>query len=560
MNIFCLVIGQINLVVGDICGNIRRIIAASEEARDILKADLIVFPELTLTGYPPEDLLLRPDIMIRVNQGLEVLKKYIVGVGVLIGHPEGKVKGRLYNAASLIFNGKCLAKYFKHRLPNYSVFDERRYFIEGNVPSVVKFKGIKFGITICEDIWFSEPSTYIADLGAEIILNLNASPFQQGKAQLRKSEVEQRTLETGLPVVYINLVGGQDDLVFDGYSFALSSQGLLVAQAPAFQQILLPLSLSRNAFGKIEIDGNSIKKEDDVVMVYQALVQGLRDYIEKNGFHSVVMGLSGGIDSALTLTLAVDAIGSKRVKTVMMPSRYTSQISIDDAEEMAKRVFVSHDVLSIEPIFNQFLKTLVQTYADSTIGAMGENIQARCRGILLMAISNNTGAMVLSAGNKSETAVGYSTLYGDMVGGYAPLKDVYKTLVYKLCRYRNSISNIIPECILDRPPSAELSPEQYDQDSLPDYEVLDQILECYIANDWCYEDIVSVGNDAEIVAHVIDMVDRNEYKRRQAPPGICITSRGFGRDRRYPITSGYNIIKAQQIRVGSNDEEDRSNY
>ncbi|NQY51521.1 MAG: NAD+ synthase [Piscirickettsiaceae bacterium] len=544
MNNFCLVIGQINLVVGDISGNVRRIIAASEEARDILQADLIVFPELTLTGYPPEDLLLRPDIMIRVNQGLNALKKYIVGVGILIGHPEGEVRGKLYNAASLIFNGKCLARYFKHRLPNYSVFDERRYFIEGNVPSVIKFKGIKFGITICEDIWFSEPAVYAADSGAEVILNLNASPFRQGKSELREAEVKQRTLETGLPIIYINLVGGQDDLVFDGHSFALSSQGLPVARAPAFQQVLFPLLLNRDVFGQIEIKGNLAKKEDDVVMVYQALVQGLQDYIEKNKFPSVVMGLSGGIDSALTLILAVDAIGAKRVKTVMMPSRHTSQMSLDDAEEMAKRVRVSHDVLSIEPMFNQFLETLVQTYADSTIGAMAENIQARCRGVLLMAISNNTGAMLLSTGNKSEMAVGYSTLYGDMAGGYAPLKDVYKTLVYKLCRYRNSISNIIPECILNRPPSAELSSGQCDQDSLPDYEVLDRILEYYIANDWCYEDIVFAGNDAEIVARVIGMVDRNEYKRRQAPPGICITSRAFGRDRRYPITSGYNITEA----------------
>jgi len=540
-NDFCLVMGQINPVVGDIAGNVKKIITAANTARDELMADLVVFPELTLTGYPPEDLLLRPGLMTRVNQGLHNLKNQIEGVGILIGHPDGVVRKDLYNAASLIADGQCLATYFKHCLPNYSVFDEKRYFVEGCKPCVVEFKGIKFGITICEDIWFTEPVAHAADAGAEVILNLNASPFKQGKWQSREAEVKQRTLETGLPIVYVNLVGGQDELVFDGSSFALSAEGLPVARAPAFQQGLFPLSLTRQGDDQVTVDGVLANKEKDVVMVYQALVQGLRDYIEKNHFPSVVIGLSGGVDSALTLALAVDAIGAERVKTVMMPSQYTAQMSLDDAEEMAGRLNVEHSVLAIEPVFNQFLDTLSEPFTGLPVDTTEENIQARCRGVLLMAISNKTGAMVLSTGNKSEMAVGYSTLYGDMAGGYAPLKDVYKTLVYQLCHYRNSVSSIIPERIISRPPSAELAPDQYDHDSLPAYEVLDEVLEHYIADDWCFEEIVAAGKDAEMVARVLKMVDRNEYKRRQAPPGIRITSRAFGRDRRYPITSGYTI-------------------
>lgn len=538
---FCLVMGQINPLVGDVAGNVEKIITAANSARDELNADLIIFPELTLTGYPPEDLLLRPGIMKRVEQGLETLKTQIQGVAVLVGHPEGEVRTELFNAASLIADGQCWATYYKHRLPNYSVFDEKRYFVEGSSPCVVELKGIKFGITICEDIWFTEPATYAADAGAEIILNLNASPFKQGKWQSRESQVKQRTLETGLPIVYVNLVGGQDELVFDGASFALSAEGQPVVRASSFEENLTPIALTRKPSGQITLEGELTTKENDVAMVYQALVQGLRDYIEKNHFPSVVIGLSGGVDSALTLALAVDAIGAERVSTVMMPSRYTAQMSLDDAEEMADRLNVQHSELSIDPVFNQFLDTLSDTFAGLSVDTTEENIQARCRGILLMAISNKTGAMVLSTGNKSEMAVGYSTLYGDMAGGYAPLKDVYKTLVYQLCHYRNSISDVIPERIITRPPSAELAPDQYDQDSLPDYEVLDLILERYIANDWCYEEIVAAGNDAEMVARVIKMVDRNEYKRRQAPPGIRISSRAFGRDRRYPITSGYTI-------------------
>jgi NAD+ synthase (glutamine-hydrolysing) len=538
---------QINPVVGDIQGNTNKIIEAANQAREQHQADVVVFPELTLTGYPPEDLLLRPAIMSRVDHALQQLKQKIKDVAVVVGHPDGRPGQDLYNAASFIADGECLNSYCKQFLPNYGVFDEKRYFVKGLEPAIVEYAGIKFALTICEDIWFAEPALQAADEGADVILNLNASPFRQGKWQLREKEVRQRTLETGLPIIYVNQVGGQDELVFDGCSFALSYKGEQVARTDAFETGLFPLQLTRNNDDKIDVSGELKAKMDDLAMVYHALVQALRDSIEKNGFPSVVIGLSGGVDSALTLALAVDAIGKDRVSTVMMPSRYTSQISLDDATEMAEGLGVSHSELSIEPVFNQFLDTLSEQFAGLPPDTTEENIQARCRGVLLMAISNKTGALVLSTGNKSEMAVGYSTLYGDMAGGYSPLKDVFKTLVYQLCDYRNAISPVIPQRIITRPPSAELAEDQCDQDSLPAYEVLDPILERYIADDWSYEEIVAAGFNAQEVARVIKMVDRNEYKRRQAPPGIRITSRAFGRDRRYPITSGYTINSMESM-------------
>lgn len=538
---FCLVMGQINPVVGDVSGNVKKIIKAANQARDTKEADLVVFPELTLTGYPPEDLLLRPGLQKRVEKGLRKLKKKIKDIAVVVGHPTGIARQELYNAASFIADGDIVGTYLKQHLPNYSVFDEKRYFVEGKEPCVIDYKGIKFGITICEDIWFTGPTSQAVDSGAEIILNLNASPFRQGKWQLREAEVKQRVLETGLPIVYVNQVGGQDELVFDGCSFALSSTGEETVRALAWQESLHAVSLTRNTQQEILVSGTREEEETELAMTYQALVTGLRDYVEKNNFSSVVIGLSGGIDSALTLALAVDAIGSDRVSTVMMPSQYTAQMSLDDAQEMADGLSVKHSVIAIDSLFDQFLSSLSEQFDNTVVDTTEENIQARIRGVILMALSNKMGAMVLSTGNKSEMAVGYSTLYGDMAGGYSPLKDVYKTLVYRLSEYRNSLSNVIPERIITRPPSAELAPDQLDQDSLPAYETLDQVLERYIAEDWCFEELVAAGSDAEMVARVIKMVDRNEYKRRQAPPGIRITSRVFGRDRRYPITSGYSI-------------------
>jgi NAD+ synthase (glutamine-hydrolysing) len=537
----CLVLGQINTIVGDVLGNVKKVIDAAEHARDELNADLVVFPELTLTGYPPEDLLHRPDFIKRVELGLEKLKKDLYGITIVIGHPSGQVREDLYNAASVIVDGQCLITYFKQYLPNYSVFDEERYFVKGNSPGIFECKGVKFGITVCEDIWFKDPTNQAADHGAEVLLNLNASPYRQGKCQLREVEVRRRVAESGLPIVYVNQVGGQDELVFDGGSFVISANGQKVARAPAWREGLFPVNITREQDGQLNLVGEVVAKESDLEMIYRGLVVGLRDYIEKNDFPSVVIGLSGGIDSAMTLALAVDALGSDRVKTVMMPSKYTSQMSLDDAAEMASLLNVTHSIIPIDPITDQFNTSLLDHFYGLPADITEENIQARSRGVLLMALSNKTGAMVLSTGNKSEMAVGYSTLYGDMAGGFSPLKDVYKSLVYRLADYRNNLAEIIPTRIITRPPSAELADEQLDQDSLPAYEILDVLLEQYIANDLCYEEMVSIGNDPELIAQVIRLVDRNEYKRRQAPPGIRITDRAFGRDRRYPITSGYTI-------------------
>lgn len=536
-----LVMGQINPVVGDVAGNVMKIITTAHKARDEFGADMVIYPELTLTGYPPEDLLLRPGLLKRVNKALQTLKKHIHGVAIVIGHPDGEVRKELYNAASIIDNGEITGTYFKQKLPNYSVFDEKRYFVEGKEPCVIDFRGVKIGLTLCEDIWFKEPALQAVDAGAELIVNLNASPFRSGKWQLREAEVRKRVIETCVPVVYVNQVGGQDELVFDGCSFALDHRGEKVARAAAFESGLYPITVNRADDGKLLLQGELADKEDELAMIYKGLVMGLRDYINKNHFPGVVIGLSGGIDSALTLALAVDAIGADKVHAVMMPSRYTAEISLDDAKAMANGLGVKYSLISIEPVFNQFLDTLSTQFAGLPADTTEENIQARCRGIILMALSNKFGYMVLSTGNKSEMAVGYSTLYGDMAGGYAPLKDVYKTLVYRLSRHRNALSAVIPERIITRPPSAELSEGQLDQDSLPPYEMLDVILERYIADDSCFEDLVEEGYDAEVVARVIKMVDRNEYKRRQAPPGIRISSRAFGRDRRYPITSGYTV-------------------
>lgn len=534
------VLAQIDPIVGDVAGNTRKVIVATEQAKKLHAADLVVFPELCLTGYPPEDLLLRPGLIKRVNKALQTLCQQVDNITIIVGHPLGEVGKELFNAASVISNHHITAQYLKHKLPNYGVFDEKRYFIEGCDATVIEINQIKIGLTICEDIWFVEPAAQAVDAGAEIIVNLNASPFKQDKTQLREAEVSQRARENNVPILYVNQMGGQDELVFDGASFAVNATGEKCVQAIQFATALVPINISKTSQG-IQLEGSLQPLMGELETVYQALVCGLRDYVEKNRFPGVVIGLSGGIDSALTMALAVDALGADRVQAVMMPSRYTAQISLDDAAEMAGILGVHYRVIGIENLFQTFLHELEEVFSGTEADTTEENIQARCRGVLLMAISNKTGAMVLSTGNKSEMAVGYSTLYGDMAGGFSPLKDVYKTLVYKLSNYRNSLSKVIPERIITRPPSAELSADQLDQDSLPAYEVLDAILEAYVANDGCFEDLVASGFNAETVAQVIKMVDRSEYKRRQAPPGIRITGRAFGRDRRYPITSGYTV-------------------
>ena len=530
---------QLNLLVGDIKGNADRIIEASQRARDELSADAIIFPELTLTGYPPEDLLLRTGLYQRVLHQLERICQSVEGITVIVGYPRQTSCGN-YNAAAVIQDGQIVTSYHKQHLPNFSVFDEKRYFIPGNEPCVVEIKGIPTGITLCEDLWHPGPVNDAREAGARLILNINASPYHISKGREREEIAAERVTEIGIPLLYANLVGGQDELVFDGESFVIDSDGAITQRAPAFVEGLYPvdLDIKQGVVRPRQADCAAVLTEEQ--SVYNALVLGVRDYIEKNGFHGVIIGLSGGIDSALTLAVAVDAIGKERVEAVMMPSRYTADMSVEDAQLEAEALDVEYHVIPIEPVFNAFLNSLASEFANSEPDVTEENIQARCRGTLLMAISNKKRKMVLTTGNKSEMAVGYATLYGDMAGGFDVLKDVPKTLVFRLAEYRNTISPVIPPRVIDRPPSAELAPDQKDTDSLPDYPVLDRILELYVEEDKCRDEIIAEGFDAETVERVIWMVNRNEYKRRQAPPGIRITRRAFGRDRRYPITSGFN--------------------
>jgi NAD+ synthase (glutamine-hydrolysing) len=534
-------LAQLNLVVGDVSGNVERVIEAATRARDEMGVDILVYPELTVTGYPPEDLLLRDDFIDAAHDAVAQIRRRVGGITCLIGHPERR-GGKLYNAASAILDGKVLATYYKQALPNYGVFDEKRYFHAGDQSVVFALNGFSLGITICEDVWEDEPVAASARAGARIILNLNASPFDIGKSVQRETiVVGDIARRVGIPVVYTNLVGGQDELVFDGASFVVDGGGHVVHRVNAFEE-----SLSSVVFG---LDNDVVTVEAAQVvapasseaLVYSALVTGVRDYVDKNSFPGVVIGLSGGIDSALTLAIAVDALGASRVEAVTMPSRYTRDISVLDAVEQCRRQVVQCHRIDIEPIFERFLQQLQPLFEGRDVDATEENIQARCRGTLLMAISNKTGKMVLTTGNKSEMAVGYATLYGDMAGGFAAIKDVPKTWVYRLARYRNTRSEMIPQRVIDRPPSAELAPDQLDQDSLPPYDVLDPIIEAYVEDDLSPKDIVGLGYAAFDVDRVVRMINRNEYKRRQAPPGVRISKRAFGRDRRYPLTSHFRF-------------------
>ena len=533
-----LVIAQLNLLVGDVAGNAERVIAVARQARDQLKAQAIVFPELTLTSYPPEDLLLRPALMLQVEQSLRRIEHETRGIDVILGHPQTE-HGQLFNAASLLRDGRVHATYRKQLLPNYSVFDERRYFAPGNAACVVEIGGIPVGLSICEDVWQPEPVRQAVAAGARLLLTLNASPYHMEKGRERELLAQTRAQETGVPLVYVNLIGGQDELVFDGASFVTDAQGTVTQRCPAFEEGLYTVDVEyrkENAIPKPQSLLPILSLEEEI---YRALVLGVRDYVDKNNFPGVAIGLSGGIDSALTLCIAVDALGAERVEALMMPSRFTSAMSLEDAAAQASAMGVTYHSISIEPMFETFMAQLKEEFQGRARDVTEENLQARIRGTLLMAVSNKTGKMVLTTGNKSEMAVGYATLYGDMAGGYGAIKDVFKTMVYRLAEYRNRIQPVIPQRVIERAPSAELAPDQKDSDSLPPYDVLDPILERYVERDQSPEAIIAAGFDAATVRRVAVMVDRNEYKRRQATPGVRITRRAFGRDRRYPITSGY---------------------
>jgi NAD+ synthase/NAD+ synthase (glutamine-hydrolysing) len=526
-------IAQLNFTVGDLVANADRVIAAIADARSA-GADLLLTPELALSGYPPEDLLLRPDFYRACARETARIVAASQGMCVVLGHPVEAEEG-YFNAASVIIDGLVVATYHKHLLPNYEVFDEERYFEAGLVPCVFDYKGVRLGVTICADLWEPAPAALARSAGADALLSLNASPFHMNKQQRRHLVLRDRVRETGLPVLYCNMIGGQDELVFDGGSFALDRDGALAYQCASFEERLDIVQFVEGRWvSDIRVEPRPLEAE-----VYEALKWGVRDYLGKNRFPGAIIGLSGGIDSALTLAIAVDALGADRVRAVMMPSPYTAQMSLDDSREMVRRLGVRYDEIAIEPAMKVFAGLLAPQFEGLPEDATEENLQSRIRGMILMALSNKTGAIVLTTGNKSEMATGYATLYGDMAGGFAVLKDLYKTFVYRLSNWRNSVGPVIPQNIIDRPPSAELKPDQKDQDSLPPYDMLDAIIEAYMERDESPREIIAAGYLEADVRRTVAMLKRNEYKRRQSPVGIRVTQRGFGRDWRYPITSRY---------------------
>ena len=527
-------IAQLNQTVGDLPGNAARILDNVAAARRG-GADLVVTPELSLCGYPPEDLLLRPAFLAACDNELSRLAARVAGPAVLVGFPEAGAGGVRHNAVAVLRDGKIVDVCRKRILPNYTVFDEQRYFVPGTRPCVIDVAGLRVGVLICEDIWFPEPARLVRDAGAQLIVVPNGSPYHTRQQALRREVVTARAVETGLPVVYVNRVGGQDELVFDGASFVVDRGGNVAQQVPAWHETLAVAEFD-GAAPKPVRGGLDAGLESHV---YAALTTGVRDYVDKNHFPAALVGLSGGIDSALTLAVAVDALGRERVRAVMMPSKYNAAISLEDARTMAGMLGVRYDEIPIDDILQTFGRALADEFKGLPEDTAEENIQARARGTLLMALSNKHGAIVLTTGNKSEMAVGYATLYGDMAGGFAVLKDVSKTLVYRLARYRNRLGRVIPERIITRPPSAELRANQTDQDSLPPYEVLDAILEAYVEQDQSPDEIVARGHPPEQVARVVRLIKIAEYKRRQSAVGIRITPRGFGKDWRYPIASAW---------------------
>jgi NAD+ synthetase len=554
-------IGQINCTVGDLSGNARKILDYADRAK-AGGADLLLTPELSLCGYPPEDLLLREDFCAACERTLEELASRIRGISVIVGHPH-RVDGKRYNAASVLQDERIIATYHKQDLPNYTVFDEERYFDSDASACVVDIKGVRLGVNICEDVWGAEGASIArvspnvdgvnvginicADIwepeapklaraaGAQVLLVLNASPFHINKLKTRYQVVRERSAETGMPVVFCNLVGGQDELVFDGASFVMDADGKLTHQLPSFEEHL--------AFADIEgarpVPGRIVPELSTDESIYKALCLGVRDYLGKNGFPGALLGLSGGIDSALTLCIAADALGPDKVHAVMMPSQFTADMSVEDSRAMVKALGVRYSEIAIKPVFDAYMNALKPAFVDRPFDTTEENLQSRIRGTLLMALSNKFGSIVLTTGNKSEMSTGYATLYGDMAGGFAVLKDITKKYVYRLSRYRNTLSPVIPERVISRAPSAELRPGQLDQDSLPPYDVLDAIVERYVEKDMSIAEIIAGGFKRTDVERVVKLVHLSEFKRRQAPIGIRITPRGFGKDWRFPITNRY---------------------
>ena len=528
-----IVMAQLNLLVGDVPGNVQKALAAVAESRDRLKAQLVVFPELTIGGYTPEDLLFHAEFRRRVEAGVAELAAGVQGIHAVVGYPLYE-EGHLYNVGAVMGEGRVLTVYRKSELPNYGVFDEDRYFTPGREPALIDVAGFAVGLNVCEDVWHEEPARRAAQAGARIIVVPNASPFNLGKQVERETELRLRVAEAGVPIVYVNHVGGQDNLVFDGGSLTMNANGTVAARAPDFEEGLYPVDfvLERGAARALPASVHTDASEEE--SVYRAIQLAIRDYAHKNGFKGALLGLSGGIDSALVLALAVDALGADQVTAVMMPSRYTSKLSLDGAEQQARAMGVDYRVMPIEPVFESLKAAL-----PGVAGVTDQNLQARARGTLLMALSNQEGKLLLATGNKSEMAMGYATLYGDMAGGFAPLKDALKTLVYRLARYRNSLGAVIPPAVIGREPTAELAPDQKDVDNLPPYPVLDAILMAHLERDQGVAEIVEAGFDAATVRRVLRAVQAAEYKRRQAPPGPRVSVRAFGSDRRYPITSGY---------------------
>lgn len=531
-------LAQFDFPVGAIDANASRIAGLIAEARDVHRADVVLFPELALSGYPPEDLLLRPSFLQACDEALQRIAVEVRGIVVLVGHPQ-PVGSVVYNALSVLRDGAIEATYRKRELPNYAVFDERRYFAVGDVPLCIEIAGVQVGLLVCEDLWFAGPLRETVELGAELVLVANASPYEADKPADRDALIAARVAESGIGIAYLNSVGGQDELVFDGASVLADGDGGVHPAAADFMDTWLLADYDRASRRWNRVLWPEAGDESRLALTYGALVRATRDYLHKNGFREALLGLSGGIDSAMVLAIAVDALGADKVTAVRLPSRYTSDLSNDLAEQQARTQRVRIETVAIEGPFRGYLDALAPLFAGRAADVTEENLQSRCRGAILMALANKFGGLLLTTGNKSEYAVGYATIYGDMCGGFAPLKDVYKTEVFALARWRNRHGEIIPQAVIERPPSAELRENQTDQDSLPPYDVLDAILYRFVDREMSRAEIIAEGFDEATVMRVARLVFLNEWKRRQAAPGPKVSRRAFGRERRYPITSGW---------------------